>query len=145
MILKKFSLLVLLSLLLGMPTLAPAAAGEEDEVLLFSAEEVSFNQNTREVIATGHVEMSHGGYTLLADQVTYNERTGIVHAFGNVKITDPDGNAMYVDEAELDDELREGFLVNLRFVFPDGSRLAGSHGRTVSLCKAMPNAVSSAP
>ena len=130
MILKKFLSLMLLSLLLGMPTLAPA--GEEDEVLLFSAEEVSFNQNTREVIATGHVEMSHGGYTLLADQVTYNERTGTVHAFGNVKITDPDGNALYVDEAELDDELREGFLVNLRFVFPDGSRLAARDGERIS-------------
>jgi len=128
---KKISTLMLLFLFTGVIFLSPAKAAEEDEFLLFSAEEVVFNQNTREITVSGHVEMSHGGYALRADQVIYNEISGVVQARGNVKITDPDGSAFYVDEAQLDDELREGFILNLRFVFPDGSRLAARNGERV--------------
>lgn len=127
------------SLLVGIfLLLVPPAAGAEDtaedtndDVLLFSAEEVVFNQKTREVTITGHVELSHAGYVLQADQVIYNEITGIVHAFGNVKLTDPNGTTLYLDEAELDDQLREGMIQNLRLVFSDGSRLAARDGERV--------------
>ncbi len=107
------------------------AQDEDDDALLFSAEEVVFNQKTREVTITGHVELSHAGYVLQADQVVYNEITGIVHAFGNVKLTGPDGATLYLDEAELDDQLREGMIQNLRLVFSDGSRLAGRDGERI--------------
>lgn len=112
---------------------APATFGAEDdeEALLFAAEQVIFYKETREVTAEGHVELSHKGYALRADRVTFNEITGIVHAEGNVIITEPGGNKLYLDEAKLDKDLREGFITNLRLVFEDGSRLAAQDGERV--------------
>jgi LPS-assembly protein len=114
--------------------MAAAAAAEErtetgfGEELVFKADEITFNTKTKEAAAIGDVEVTNGGYRLTADAVTYNENTGIVHAIGHLKITDPNGDALYLDEAMLDNQLREGFIINLRFVFAEGARLAARDG-----------------
>lgn len=111
---------------------APSAIADEDaEQLVFKADEVTILKEEQEVTARGRVEFSHKDYHLQADMVTFNERTGEVFASGNVKLTDPKGNSLYLDEVKLDQELREGFIQNLRFVFEDGSRLAARDGEMV--------------
>lgn len=114
---------ILFAILLTTPS-----AAEEQQELLFQADEIVFDSKAREATARGNVEVHHEGYYLRADTVSYNQETGVVHAIGRVKIVDPDGHTVYVDEARLDDELREGFIVNLRLVFSDGSRLAARDG-----------------
>lgn len=108
-----------------------AALADEKTVgeLLLQADEITFNIKTREATALGNVEVVNDGYRLVADSVSYNETTGVVHAVGHIKITDPDGNILYLDEAELDNQLREGFIVNLRFLFAEGARIAARDGQ----------------
>jgi len=123
------ALLLIFAVLLTLQSPAPAFADDnEDDFLLFAADEVTILKDEREVTARGRVDLQHQGYRLQADLVTFYERTGEVWARGNVKITDPDGNSLYLDEAKVDKELREGFIMNLRFVFEDGSRLAARDG-----------------
>ncbi|MEE8294633.1 MAG: hypothetical protein V3R64_02885, partial [Sphingomonadales bacterium] len=110
---------------------SPGFAAENDEQLIFTADEVTVLKEERVVTARGRVKFSHKDYHVEADMVTFNELTGEVWASGNVKLTDPRGNALYLDEVKLDKELREGFIQNLRFVFEDGSRLAARDGEMV--------------
>ncbi len=93
------------------------------------ADELIYNSKTGEATAIGHVVVTHEGYELLADRVHYSEETGVVRAVGNLRLTDPEGNVMLMDEAELTDSLREGFISNVRFVFSDGTRIAARDGQ----------------
>jgi LPS-assembly protein len=105
------------------------SASEPEKTVALYADELIYNSKTGEVTAIGDVQVTHEGFELLADQVFYNEETGIVRAIGNLRLTDPDGNVMLLDEAELTDSLREGFINNVRLVLNDGSRLAAKDGQ----------------
>ena len=72
---------------------SPGFAAENDEQLIFTADEVTVLKEERVVTARGRVKFSHKDYHLEADIVTFNELTGEVWASGNVKLTDPRGNA----------------------------------------------------
>lgn len=121
-----------LSVLFWFLIFSPSAFADEDaEQLVFTADEVTVLKEERQVTARGRVKFSHKDYHLQADTVTFNEISGEVFASGNVMLTDPTGNSLYLDEVKLDQELREGFIQNLRFVFEDGSRLAARDGEMV--------------
>lgn len=120
-----------LSLVFCLSIFSLPASSAENEQLLFTADEVTVLRDEREVTAKGRVKFSHKDYQLQADMVTFYELTGVVYASGNVKLTDPDGNSLYLDEVKLNKELSEGFIQNLRFIFEDGSRLAARDGEMV--------------
>jgi LPS-assembly protein len=114
-------------------TLAPSAfAAElpsEDEPVLLSADEVSYDRDLGVVTARGHVELSQGERILLADTLTYNERTGTVAASGNVSLLEPTGDVAFADYVELTSGLREGVIRDIRVLLKDGSRIAANGGR----------------
>ena len=79
---------------------APAAAQmslpglssqSSDEPVTFTAESVSYDQNSGVVTATGRVEAWQGMRVLRADNFTYNRNTGVATAEGNVVLIEPDG------------------------------------------------------
>ena len=128
-----FLVVVALSLSVGFFIPPSSAAGNgEEEVLLFSADRIIFDRERKEVTILGHVELTHDGYQLNANTVLYDENAGTVHAIGNVRIKEPNGSVLYLDEAMLSDDLVEGFIVNLRFIFEDGSRVAARDGERVN-------------
>lgn len=92
------------------------------------ADEMTFDQDSEVAIATGNVLLSNNGYRLQADRVEYSQKTGLVHAYGRVRITEPGGAVMLLDEVELSDDLSEGFIQNVRLMLTDGSRLAARDG-----------------
>jgi LPS-assembly protein len=65
---------------------------------------------------------------LRADQVVWNRNTGQVVATGGVEATDPKGNKAYGDSIELTDTLKDGVVQNLLVVLTDGGRLAAKSG-----------------
>ena len=71
------------------------------ENVLLEADFVSYDEEMREVSASGNVEISTGGSTLLAEQVTYNRLLDLVSAAGNVVLLSPDGNVTFSDEMKL--------------------------------------------
>lgn len=99
--------------------------------VLFVADEVQFDQELGLVVATGHVELSQKDQILLADTVTYNQRTDTVTASGHVSLLQPTGEVVFGDYVELRNDMRDGFITNIRMLLSDRSRLAGNTGRRI--------------
>jgi len=118
-----------LPLLLSTPFAAfaqdrPAPAGEAPAEVSFSADQLTYDQNSETVTVSGEVRMNREGHDLRADSVSWNRRTGEVRAAGGVRITSPGGDVAYADTALLEDTLRDGVVENLLIVLADGGRLA---------------------
>ena len=97
--------------------------------VLFSADEVNYDDQYGLVIARGNVELSQGGSTLLADTISYNERTDTVTASGHVSMLQDTGEVVFGNFVELTDSMRQGFIQDIRMLLADRSRLAGNTGR----------------
>lgn len=80
-------------------------------------------------VAKGNVEISEGDQILLADTVTYNQRTDTVTATGHVSLMQPTGDIAFADFMELHDNLRDGFIKDIRILMSDRSRMAGNTAR----------------
>ncbi len=96
--------------------------------ILFSADEVVYDEALGIVTARGDVEINQGGRTLLADTVSYNRRTGVVTASGNVRLLELDGTTYFAEFVELSDDLREGFIRDVGVLMADKTRIAAASG-----------------
>ncbi len=131
---------VMLALLALSAILAPARshAAEQERAkstsgtpVLITADELEYDQHLGLIVAKGHVELSQKNEILLADTVTYNQRTDTVTASGHVSFLQPDGDVIFADFMQLTDNLRDGFIKDVRLLFVDGSRMAGNTARRV--------------
>lgn len=124
-----------LSAVLAAASLPAAAAtaerGGSRQPILFSADEVQYDDELGLVVARGHVEISQADQVLLADTVTYNQRTDTITASGHVSLLQPTGDILFADFMELSDNMRDAFVRNLRMLLSDRSRLAGNTARRV--------------
>ena len=100
--------------------------------MLFSADEVQYDEDLGLIVAKGNVELTQRDQILLADTVTYNQRTDTATASGHVSILQPTGDIVFADYVELHDNMREGFLQNVRMLLADRSRMAGNTARRVN-------------
>ncbi len=123
-----------LAVLLGASSLqaqegGPAIPQELQELpILFSADEITYDEALGIVTARGNVEINQGGRTLLADTVSYNQRSGVVTAAGNVRLIELDGTVYFAEYVELSDDLREGFIRDIGVLMADGTRIAAASG-----------------
>ncbi|MEN0040369.1 MAG: LPS-assembly protein LptD [Pseudomonadota bacterium] len=92
--------------------------------LLLKADELIYDNDNEIVTARGNVQMDYDGYNVVADRVSYNQKTRRVKAFGNVEILEPDGNRIFADEIDLTDDFGDGFVNALRVETPDNTRFA---------------------
>ncbi len=106
-------------------TSASAPAKAEDPVLL-EADSIEQGDEVGILIAKGNVTARNNGRTVRADQINYNQNTGIVKAFGHVTVVNADGSTTFADELTLDDELSSGVAGNFASKFADGSTLAAN-------------------
>lgn len=107
----------------------PAASDRTEGEVLMQADELSYDQNTNVVTASGNVEVAYGERIMTADTMTYNETTGVVTAEGNVVLMEPTGEVLFADSVELTDELKNGVVRTLRVLLTDNSRLAGNEAQ----------------
>ena len=103
----------------------------EQAPILFSADEVQYDEDLGLVVAKGRVELSQRDQILLADTVTYNQRTDTVTASGHVSLLQPNGDILFGDFVELHDNLHDGFIQNVRLLLADRSRMAGNTARRI--------------
>ncbi|MEE8279838.1 MAG: LptA/OstA family protein, partial [Alphaproteobacteria bacterium] len=80
-LLRLLAVFHILALALGAPALAQQKAAPELPFLL-KADEISFDRTRGGVVAKGNVEISYGEHVLLADTVSYNQKTDTVTASG---------------------------------------------------------------
>ncbi len=115
------------------------AVKETKQTAVPANDEIEFSSNTLEydfendiVAANGDVKLSREGYTLYADKVVWNRKTGVVTASGNVRTVSAEGDVAYGESIVLTDTLRDGVVENLLLVLDDGSRLAAKKGERFS-------------
>lgn len=107
----------------------PAEETEDtDQPVVLSADQVVYDEVLNIVVASGDVEIVQAERTLKADRVTYNQRTEVVTATGNVVLVEPDGEVVFADYAELEDDLAEGFVDNVSLLLLDNSRMIANSG-----------------
>ncbi|MEO8724158.1 MAG: LPS assembly protein LptD [Sphingobium sp.] len=103
-----------------------------DEQVGFSADQLSHNNETDVVTASGNVQMLRQGNLLRADTIVWDRKSGTVEAIGNVSVTDPQGNVAYGDKLDVTDTLKDGVVENLLLVMDKGGRLAAMKGQKVN-------------
>jgi LPS-assembly protein len=97
--------------------------------VLLLADEVTYDSKTHVVTATGNVEVTRGERRLLADMLRYHQDTDRMDAEGNVTLVDPTGDTLFADRVVLTGDLRAGVAEQLRARLADDSLLAAAGGR----------------
>ena len=124
------------------PVAPPAAVPQQpDEIVQFSADTVTYDDNNDIVTASGEVRMSRDGNYLAADQVTWNRKTGKVFAHGNVVLLTPQGDKLVGETVQLTDTLRDGTVDNLLIVLENGARIAATRGSRTGDITTLENAI----
>src|ERR1700680_647957 len=127
-----------LALLLGAcPGLAQFTIGgqrkeDKNAPIAFQADEVQYDDQLALTVAKGHVEISQGGEVLLADTVSYNQRTDTITASGHVSLLESTGEVAFADFMELRDSMNNIFAQNVRRLLADRSRLAANAARRIN-------------
>jgi LPS-assembly protein len=125
---RRAAMLFAAACLLAPPAMAQKVKGT-DQPVLFSADEVSQDQELGTILAHGHVEITQGDRILMADNVSYNQKTDTVSASGNVKLLEPSGDVMFAEFVQLNDAMKNGIVKQLRLLLTDDSRLAAVEAR----------------
>lgn len=123
------------------PTSLRAAPPQSDEVVSFSADQVTYDSDADMVTATGEVRMNREGNSLAADQVTWDRKSGQVLAKGNVVLITPEGDKLVGDNVQLTDTMRDGTVSNLLVVLESGGRVAAAHGTRTNGVNTFTNAI----
>lgn len=118
--------------------LCPAGAVAQDAATLV-ADSVRLNGQDQ-LIASGNVEVFHGGTSLRAARIIYDQRADELTIEGPIVIRDADGSILTADRATLDPRLENGLLLGARLVLEQQLQLAAnqinqSEGRYTQLYK----------
>ncbi len=105
---------------------ASAPALGQSAPVLFRADDLTYDQESGIVTARGNIEVSVEDRILIADLVSYSERTGVITASGNVAILQPSGDVFFADEVKLTEDLREGVLSGFRALLGGQARIAAA-------------------
>lgn len=97
--------------------------------ILITADELTYDQDTDSVVASGNVEVAQSGRVLRAASIRYQRRDGVVTASGDVALVEPNGEVMFADSAELTGDLRNGIIRRLNVLLTDRSRLTAVGAR----------------
>ena len=112
-------------------TLPGRATVNRDSQMLLESDNLTFDNDQQIVIATGNVQIAYNGYTLVADKVIYNRKSGRVLAQGGVEILEPGGNRIFSDEIDLTDDFSDGFIGALNVKTADDTRIAAENAERI--------------
>lgn len=113
------------------PTPAPSEAprgadGLAADELYMEADLLTYDDRAKLSTATGDVEVRYQGRTLRAQEVVYDENTGVVTARGKTQVINADGTAEFADEIILDDEFRSGVATGFSARLQQNVKLAAA-------------------
>jgi LPS-assembly protein len=113
-------------------TIGGQTKADKNAPVVFQADEVEYDDQLALTVAKGHVEISQGGEVLLADTVTYNQRTDTITASGHASLLMPTGEVVFAEFMELRDSMNNAFAQNVRMLLADRSRLAANAARRIN-------------
>jgi LPS-assembly protein len=104
----------------------PVRHGPSNDQMLVQATEIHYDYTNERVSAVGNVQMYYSGSTLEADKVIYDQKTKRLHAEGNARLTEADGQVTYGQIMELTDDYRDGFVDSLRLDAAEQTSIAAA-------------------
>ena len=108
---------------------APANAAETPgQPIDFEADAISYADDDDTVTASGNVVLRREGRSVRADKVTWSRKTGKILASGNIRMVDGDGNQLFTESLDLNDEFETGGMQNMLLALREGGRLAAKSG-----------------
>ena len=104
--------------------LSSRAYAQEIEPVTLHADTLTYLREEGRVLAEGNVELRQGAWVLLADNLAYNEMTGMIDASGNIALATPGGEVVFADKASFTEALRYGKASEVSMRLIDDSRIA---------------------
>jgi LPS-assembly protein len=123
------------------PAEPPSNPTTTDQIIQFSADQVTYDSDADLVTASGEVRMSREGSSLAADEVVWDRKSGEVRARGNVVVVTPEGDKWIGEDVALTDTLRDGTVQNLLIVLESGGRIAATRGVRTGQIATLENAI----
>ncbi|MDH3240152.1 MAG: LPS assembly protein LptD [Alphaproteobacteria bacterium] len=106
-------------------------AQQAEPYVILRADEVTFEEKTGIATATGNVEIAQGDRMLRADKIVYVRQTDTFKATGNVAVVEPNGDVIFGENGEFTNRFKDGFINGFSMLFADNSRLAAAGARRV--------------
>ena len=94
-----------------------------------TANRITYNSRTKIAVATGKTYMTYGKYVLVASKVTYDQKNDRMTAEGEVRLTEPGGNVLEADFAQLENKFRDGFARHLRLLLTNDATVTADYAR----------------
>ena len=85
------------------------------------ADTLAYDANTSVIRASGDVLLSYQGFTIRADRIEFNQKTGQLQAVGSVKVRDAGGNTFAMDRVEVTGAMKEAFIDSLTLTTASGA------------------------
>ncbi len=111
-------------------SVSSAQVAQEAPVALV-ADQVSYDQESGLLIAEGNVEVLYQDRALRAPRLVYDQRAGEVRAQGPIVLVDPATGVLIADSATLTPDLAEGLIAGARVLINDQLQIAAVEGRRV--------------
>ena len=103
-----------------------------DGPILFKADQLRHERKLGIVVGRGNVEIIQADRILRAETVTYNQRTNILTATGDVVLLEPGGDVVFANHVELTGDFKDGIIENIRVLMSDEARFAAVGGRRIA-------------
>ncbi|MEM8657989.1 MAG: LPS assembly protein LptD [Pseudomonadota bacterium] len=116
-------LLLLLLLLLPLPLWA-----QTDERVALFADNIRYDDRSKEIVAEGNVEAYYQDNRLNADSIRYNTETGEIEAAGQIRLQTGDNTVLLADLAELSSDFRAGLITGARLILDQQFQVAAVEG-----------------
>ena len=110
---------------------ATISVAKADDTVHLVADEVGYDEDFGIYVARGHVEAQRADKIIMADTLTYNERTKTVTANGNVAMLMPNGDTLFGNYADVSEDFNDGIVQGFKGLFKDKSRLAAQSAQRV--------------
>lgn len=112
------------------PAPAPAsapAAGSLPATLI--ADSVTYDRESRLLVATGDVQVLYQGRVLKARSIVYDEAAGEIRATGPITLTDPERGVLMAGGAALTPDIRDGLIESAQVLIGDQLQVAAAEAR----------------
>ena len=108
------------------PAPAPQAetAAQAPRKIDFEATQLSYDNESDTVTASGNVILRSEDRSVRADAVTWDRKAGTIIATGNIRLVDEAGNQLFTDQIELTEAFDTGAMSELLIALRAGGRLA---------------------
>lgn len=108
------------------PVTTKPAAGTKVDV---DADKITYDPKTEIAVATGTVKIVYGPYTLTATKVSYDQKNDIFKANGSVELTEPNGNVLQSDMAEINQRFKEGFARHVKALLNNNVTITANYAK----------------